>query len=77
MEAVVYYVVRQRRGWSVEQGGMVRSGHATLEEAIQNARARAASAKGCDCRVRIQGESGAWREERSFSPAAGISEQRA
>ncbi len=70
MTSVVYYVVRQRLGWSVEQGGMVRSGHATREAAIEHARLRVASAsgRGEDCRLRIQEDCGGWREERSFSP---------
>ena len=70
MTSLVYYVVRQRGGWGVEQAGMVRSGHRTLEDAIRCARAKAIQAReqGHDCSIRIQHEGGAWREERSFAP---------
>ena len=67
MTSPVYYVVRQRHGWSVEQGGMVRSGHATRDAAIAYARSCAGLEGGW--RLRIQEDSGGWREERSFSPA--------
>ena len=66
MTPPVYYVVRQRRGWGVEQGGIVRSGHATREQAIDCARSQAARIGDAECRLRIQEDGGAWREERSF-----------
>lgn len=70
MNPQVYYVIRQRGGWGVEYGGMVRSGHKNRDSAIAKARevAAHASKKGHDCCLRIQEEQGAWREERSFSP---------
>ena len=64
-EPITLYIVKQRRGWSVELNGVVRSGHPTREKAI--ARAREACS-GREARIRIQEDAGAWREERSFSP---------
>lgn len=71
MDTAVFYVTRQRNGWSVERDRMVKSGHADRDVAIARAReaAAAAFAKGEQCLVRIQEEAGRWREERSFSPA--------
>lgn len=71
MTSLVYYVVRQRGGWGVEQAGMVRSGHRTREEAVKIAREKAAKAreKGHESFVRIQQDGGVWREERSFAPS--------
>jgi hypothetical protein len=72
MTSLVYYVVRQRGGWGVEHAGMVQSGHATRDEAIKIARAKAASAhgKGAEGVVRIQHDGGVWGEERSFAPTS-------
>ena len=71
MDAVIFYVTRQRNGWSVERDRVVQSGHAKRETAIARARqaAAAASARGMSSSVRIQEEAGRWREERSFAPA--------
>ena len=68
----IFYVARQRNGWSVERGRLVQSGHADRDTAIARARqaAAAASARGEASRVRIQEEAGVWREERSFIPRA-------
>ncbi|MGC1301363.1 MAG: DUF2188 domain-containing protein [Caulobacteraceae bacterium] len=70
MDHLTYYVIRQRGGWGVEHGGMVRSGHKSRESAIATARAHAAKAshRGHDCCLRIQEDAGSWREERSFAP---------
>jgi hypothetical protein len=70
MDAVVFYVTRQRNGWSVERDRVVQSGHAHRDSAIACARkaAAAARAKGLSSSVRIQEEAGVWREERSFAP---------
>jgi hypothetical protein len=70
MTSLVYYVVRQRGGWGVEHGGMVKSGHRTRDEAVASARAQAARAKaaGSECVVRIQHDGGVWDEDRSFAP---------
>lgn len=70
MGGLVYYVVRQRAGWSVEHDGLARSGHGSKEEAIAAAKQCAANAKaqGFDCCVRVQEDAGAWREEISFAP---------
>ena len=64
-----YYVIRQRGGWGVEHSGWVCSGHASRDTAIAAARRRAAEAElaGRPCRLRIQEDAGAWREERSFA----------
>jgi Uncharacterized protein conserved in bacteria (DUF2188) len=66
----VYYVIRQRGGWGVEYDGRVRSGHKSRDTAIATARQHAAKAvdRGHNCRLRIQEDAGAWREERSFDP---------
>ncbi len=71
MDAIVFYVTRQRNGWSVERNRVVQSGHAQREAAIAYARKAAAEAraKGLASSVRIQEEAGVWREERSFAPA--------
>ena len=70
MEHLVFYVVRQRGGWGVEHGGVVKSGHKNRDSAIAVARDHVAQAahKGHRCHLRIQEEAGAWREERSFDP---------
>ncbi len=70
MDTVVFYVTRQRNGWSVERDRKVQSGHASLETAIARARKAAADAraKGQASSVRIQEDAGRWREERSFAP---------
>ena len=70
METVVFYVTRQRHGWSVERDRVVQSGHACLETAIARARqaADAARARGLASTVRIQEDAGRWREDRSFAP---------
>ena len=64
-----FYVIRQRGGWGVEHGGRVRSGHKDRDDAVEVARKHAAHAqsRGRPCRLRIQEDAGAWREERSFS----------
>ncbi len=64
-----YYVVRQRNGWGVEHGGRVKSGHKSRDTAVDVARKHAAKAEqtGKSCRLRIQEDAGAWREERSFN----------
>ena len=66
----IFYVARQRNGWSVERNRLVQSGHADREAAIARARqaAAAACARGEAGVVRIQEDAGRWREERSFSP---------
>ena len=70
MDVAVFYVTRQRNGWSVERDRVVQSGHANRETAIACARkaAAAAHAKGLSSSVRIQEDAGRWREERSFAP---------
>lgn len=70
MSTLVYYIVRQRGGWGVEYDGMIRSGHTSRDDAIVTARtsACAAAAAGQSYLLKIQGEDGGWREERSFAP---------
>ncbi len=71
MDPVVFYVTRQRNGWSVERNRIVQSGHASRETAIACARKAAAEAgaRGLLTSVRIQEDAGRWREERSFAPS--------
>ena len=66
----IFYVTRQRRGWSVERDRIVQSGHADLNTALARARkaAEAAAARGERSCIRIQEDAGGWREERSFAP---------
>lgn len=64
-EPITYYIVKQRKGWSVELNGVVRSGHPTRDRAIAHARQ---ACQGRESRIRIQEDAGAWREERSFAP---------
>ena len=70
MDVAIFYVARQRNGWSVERDRVVQSGHASRETAIARAcqAAAAARAKGLSSSVRIQEDAGRWREERSFAP---------
>ena len=70
MNAVIFYITRQRNGWSVERDGVVQSGHAQQDAAIACAHKAAGQvrAKGLSSSVRIQEDAGRWREERSFSP---------
>ncbi len=70
MDSVVYYVTRQRHGWSVERDSIVKSGHADRDVAIACAQQAAAAerARGRPCSVRIQEDAGRWREARSFAP---------
>lgn len=64
----IFYVTRQRNGWSVERGRIVQSGHADRGAAISCAlrAAKAEEARGQTASVRIQEDGGAWRETRSF-----------
>jgi hypothetical protein len=64
-DPITVYIVKQRKGWSVELNGVVRSGHPTRDKAIAHARE---AVTGREARIRIQEDAGAWREERSFSP---------
>jgi hypothetical protein len=66
----IFYVTRQRNGWSVERGRIVQSGHADRDTAISQALDAAATeeAHGLSACVRIQETDGGWRECRSFSP---------
>jgi hypothetical protein len=64
-EPITFYIVKQRKGWSVERDGVVRSGHPTRDRAIAQARK---ACTGREARIRIQEDAGAWREERSFAP---------
>ena len=66
----IFYVARQRHGWSVERNRIVQSGHADRDTAIQRAlmAADAARARGEPVAVRIQEDAGRWREARSFAP---------
>jgi hypothetical protein len=70
MDTAIFYVSRQRNGWSVERDRMVKSAHADREVAIVRAReaAAAAMARGEVSCVRIQEDAGVWREDRSFAP---------
>jgi hypothetical protein len=70
MMHTLFYVARQRHGWSVERGRVVQSGHADRDSAIDRAlkAAKAAEARGETVQVRIQELDGGWRECRSFSP---------
>jgi hypothetical protein len=63
----IFYVTRQRNGWSVERGRIVQSGHADREATISRA-LKAAEAAGEGASVRVQEDGGAWRECRSFAP---------
>ena len=66
----LFYVVRQRNGWSVERGRIVQSAHADQDAAIQRAlnAADVAYARGEQVAVRVQEDAGGWREARSFAP---------
>ncbi len=72
MDTAIFYVTRQRNGWSVELDRVVQSGHSQREAAIACARkaAAAARAKGLSSSVRIQEDAGRWREDRSFAPTS-------
>jgi hypothetical protein len=61
----IFYVARQRHGWSVERGRVVQSGHADRDTALARA-LKAAEAEG-QASVRVQEEGGGWREHRSFA----------